>query len=233
MGPPNEQLTLAGLNARIEHLENQQDRLHHLVHQLIDLRIDTSMSDLTCEVDVTDALAPIGHAKERSYVEKRSERSRGQKSPVAPTIQTPQGIGQPRQSQSKQSDVATMSQMVPAQQVQEALKKFPPLPMSISQLYHILLKERLVAPILQRHIMDSLLGESRLFKTCSSGHSLEEFKSLRGTIQGLINNNIIQFENAVLINSPLTGHESQVNVLIKNIGQGSSFTTCLPIAPYP
>ena len=94
----NEQLTLAELNARIENLENQQDRLLHLMHQLIDLRIDTSTSDLICGVDVMDALVPIGHANERSYVEKRSERSRGQKSPVAPTIQTPQGIGQPRQS---------------------------------------------------------------------------------------------------------------------------------------
>ena len=126
-----------------------------------------------------------------------------------------------------------MSQMVPAQQVQEALKKFPPLPMSISQLYHILLKERLVAPILQRHIMDSLLGESRLFKTCSSGHSLEEFKSLRGTIQGLINNNIIQFENATITDSSPTSCEGQVNVLIKNRGQGGSFITGLPMAPYP
>ena len=104
--------------------------------------------------------------------------------------------------------------------------------MSISQLYHILLKERLVAPILQRHIMDSLLGESRLFKTCSSGHSLEEFKSLRGTIQGLINNNIIQFENATITDSTPTSCESQVNVLIKNKGQGGSFVTGLPTAPY-
>ena len=56
----NEQLTLAGMNARIEHLENQQDRLLHLVYRLIDLRIDTLTSDLTCGVDVMDALAPIG-----------------------------------------------------------------------------------------------------------------------------------------------------------------------------
>ena len=45
------------------------------MHQLIDLRIDTSMSDLTCGVDVMGALEPIGHANERSYVEKRSEGS--------------------------------------------------------------------------------------------------------------------------------------------------------------
>ena len=69
----NEQLTLAELNARIENLENQQDRLLHLMHRLIDLRIDTSTSDLICGVDVMDALVPIGHANERSYVEKRSE----------------------------------------------------------------------------------------------------------------------------------------------------------------
>ena len=82
----NEQLTLVRLNARLKHLENQQDRLLHLVHRLIDLRIDTSMSDLTCGVDVMDALASIRHANERSYVEKRSEGSRRQKSLMAPTI---------------------------------------------------------------------------------------------------------------------------------------------------
>ena len=82
------------------------------MHKLIDLCIDTSTSDLTCGVDVMDDLAPIGHANERSYVEKRSEGSRGQKSHIAPTIRTPQGISQPRQSQSKQSDVAPTRQMV-------------------------------------------------------------------------------------------------------------------------
>ena len=66
------------------------------MHQLIDLRIDTSMSDLTCGVDVMDVLARIGHANERSYIEKRSEGSRGQKSHMAPIIRTPQGISQPR-----------------------------------------------------------------------------------------------------------------------------------------
>ena len=82
----NEQLTLPGLSARIKHLENQQDILLHLVHQLIDFHIDTSMSDLTCGVNVMDALAPIGHANERSYVEKRSEGSRRKKSHIAPII---------------------------------------------------------------------------------------------------------------------------------------------------
>ena len=38
----NEQLTLLELNARIENLENQHDKLLYLVHQLVDLRIDTS-----------------------------------------------------------------------------------------------------------------------------------------------------------------------------------------------
>ena len=71
----NKQLTLAKLNARIQHLENQQDRLLHLVHQLIDLCIDTSISVLTYGVDVMDALAHIGRANERSYVEKRSKGS--------------------------------------------------------------------------------------------------------------------------------------------------------------
>ena len=66
----NEQLTLAGLNARIQNLENQQDRLLYLVHRLVDLCIDTSTSDLTCGVDVMDALAPTGYANERSFVEK-------------------------------------------------------------------------------------------------------------------------------------------------------------------
>ena len=37
----NEQLTLSKLNARIKHLESQHDRLLHLIHQLIDLCIDT------------------------------------------------------------------------------------------------------------------------------------------------------------------------------------------------
>ena len=85
----NKQLTLAKLNARIQHLENQQDRLLHLVHQLIDLCIDTSISVLTYGVDVMDALAHIGRANERSYVEKRSKGSWGQKSYVAPIIWTP------------------------------------------------------------------------------------------------------------------------------------------------
>ena len=112
-----------------------------------------------------DALAPIRHANERSYVEKRSEGSRGQKSHVAPTIRTPQGIRQPRQRQSKQADVATARQMVLARQVQEAVEKFPALPIPISQLYHIFLKECLVAPILPKRIIDSPLGESGPFKT--------------------------------------------------------------------
>ena len=95
------------------------------------------MSDLTCGVDVRDALAHIGHANERSYVEKRSEGPGRQNSHVAPTIRTLQGISQPRQSKSKQNDDAPTRQMVLAQQVQEALEKFPPLPMLISQLYQI------------------------------------------------------------------------------------------------
>ena len=37
-----------------------------------------------------DALAPIGHANERSYVKGRSNGSQGQKSHLAPTIQNPQ-----------------------------------------------------------------------------------------------------------------------------------------------
>ena len=185
-----------------------------------------------------DALAPIGHANERSYVEKRSKGSREQKSHMAPTIQTPQGISQPRQSQSKQSDVALVRQMVLAQQVQEALENFPPLPMPISQLYHILLKECLVAPILPRHIINSPLGESGPFKTCehhfgSLGHSLEECTPLKGTIQGLIDNNIIQFENATITDSSPTSYKGQVNVLIKNKGQGGSFIIGLSTSPYP
>ena len=219
----NEQLTLVELNARIENLENQQDRLLYLVHRLVDLRIDTSMSDLTCGVDVMGALASIEHANERSYVEKRSEGSQRQKSHLAPTIRTPQGMSQPRQSQSKQNVVAPVRQMVPARQVQEALEKFPPLPMPISQLYHILLKERLVAPILPRRIIDSPSGEFSLLKTCKDhfgcpGHSLEECKPLWGTIQGLIDNNIIQFENATITDSSPTSCKGQVNVLIKNRG---------------
>ena len=58
------------------------------MHRLIDLRIDTLTSDLTCRVDVMDALAPMGHANEISYVEKRSKGSQRQKSHVAPIIQT-------------------------------------------------------------------------------------------------------------------------------------------------
>ena len=108
---------------------------------------------------------------------------------MAPIIQTPQGISQPRQSKSKQNDATPARQMVPARQVQEALEKFPPLPMPISQLYHILLKEHLVAPILLRRIIDSPLVKAGPFKTCehhfgSLEHSLEECKSLRETIQG-------------------------------------------------
>lgn len=123
----NEQLTIAGLTVRIENLENQLDRPLHLVHRLVDLRINTSTSDLTCGLDVMDALAPKGHANERSYVKKRSEGSRGQKSHVAPTIQTPQGMCQPMQRQSKQNDITPTRQMVLARQIQEALEKFPPL----------------------------------------------------------------------------------------------------------
>ena len=127
--------------------------------------------------------------------------------------------------------------MVPARQVQEALEKFPLLPFPILQLYHILLKERLVAPILVRCIIDSPLGEFGPFKTCehhfgSLGHNLEECKTLMGTIQGLINNNIIQFENATITDSSPKSYEGQVNVLIKNRGQGGSFITGLPMAPY-
>jgi len=71
--------------------------------------------------------------------------------------------------------------MVLARQVQEALEKFPPLPMLISQLYHILLKE----PILPRRIIDSPPSESGSFKTCehhfgTPRHSQKECKSFRG-----------------------------------------------------
>ena len=79
-----------------------------------------------------DVLARIGHANERSYIEKRSEGSRGQKSHMAPIIRTPQGISQPRQSQSNPTDVTPTRQMVLARQVQEALEKFPALHMLIS-----------------------------------------------------------------------------------------------------
>ena len=73
----NKQLTLAGLNARIEHLENQQDRLLHLVHRLIDLRINTSTSDLI--YGVMDALALIGHANERSMLKRDLRDLKGKK----------------------------------------------------------------------------------------------------------------------------------------------------------
>ena len=56
-------------------MENQQDMLLHPVHLLIDLHIDTLTSDLTIRVNVMGSLAPMGHAKERSYVEKRSRGS--------------------------------------------------------------------------------------------------------------------------------------------------------------
>ena len=185
-----------------------------------------------------DVLARIGHANERSYIENRYEGSRGQKSHMAPTIRTPQGISQPRQSQSKQNDVDLARKMVPAQQVQKALEKFPPLLMPISQLYHIMLKECLVAPFLLRHIIDSPSGESGPFKTYenhfgSLGHSLEECKSLRGKIHALIDNNIIQFENATITDSSPIRCKVQVNVLIKNKGQRGSFITSFPMAPYP
>ena len=110
--------------------------------------------------------------------------------------------------------------------------------MPILQLYHILLKECQVAPILQRRIIDSPPGGFCLFKTCkhhfdSLGHILEECKSLRETIQGLIDNNIIQFENVTIIDSSPTSCKGQVNVLIKNKDQGVSFIIGLPTAPYP
>ena len=109
---------------------------------------------------------------------------------------------------------------------------------AVSQLYHILLKEHLVAAILPRRIIDSPLGESGLFKTSENhfgilGHGLEECKSFRGTIQGLIDNNIIQFENSTITDSSPMSCEGQVNVLIKNKDQGGSFITGLPTAPYP
>lgn len=95
-----------------------------------------------------------------------------------------------------------------------------------------------IAQILSRHIIDFPLGESGLFKICehhlgNPGHSLEECMSLRETIQGLINNNIIQFENAIITDSSPMSCEGQVNVLIKNKGQGGSFIIGLPTAPYP
>ena len=110
--------------------------------------------------------------------------------------------------------------------------------MPILQLYHILLKEYLVAPILSRRIIDSPPIEAGPFKTSehhfgSPGHSLEEYRSLRDTIQGLIDNNIIQFENSTITDSSPTSCEGQVNVLIKSRGQRGLFITGLPTAPYP
>ena len=69
-----------------------------------------------------------------------------------------------------------MRQMALTQQVQHALKKFSPFPMPISQLYHILLEERLVAPIFPKRIIDPPPGKFGSFKTCeyhlgSLGHS--------------------------------------------------------------
>ena len=49
----------------------------------------------------------------------------------------------------------------------------------------------------------------------------------------MIDNKIIQFENAIITNSSLMSYEGQVNGLIKNGGQGDSFITGLPMAPYP
>ena len=110
--------------------------------------------------------------------------------------------------------------------------------MLISQLYHILLKESLVAPIVLKRKISPLPVESGLFNICeyhfgSPGHSLEKCKLLRRKIQGLIDNDIIQFENVVITDSPLKCCEGQVNVLIRNKGQESSFTTGLPMTPYP
>ena len=95
--------------------------------------------------------------------------------------------------------------------------------MLISQLYHILLKESLVAPIVLKRKISPLPVESGLFNICeyhfgSPGHSLEECKLLRRKIQGLIDNNIIQFENATITDSSPTNCKGQVNVLIKNRG---------------
>ena len=157
---------------------------------------------------------------------------------MSPTTWTPQGISQPRQGQSKQKDIAPARQMTPTWQVQHALEEFFLLPVLISQLYHILLKERLVAPIVLKCIIGPLPVEYGSFKTCeyhfgSPRHSLEKCKLLRRKIQGLIDNDIIQFENIVIIDSPLTYCEGQVNVLIRIKGQGSSFTTGHPMTPYP
>nr|POE50394.1 hypothetical protein CFP56_35567 [Quercus suber] len=74
----NEQLTLDGLNPRIEHLESQHDRLLHFMHQLYDLHIDTLANDMTCGVDVLDAYASHripGHVNESSSIEKRARES--------------------------------------------------------------------------------------------------------------------------------------------------------------
>ena len=234
----SEQLTLAGLNARIEHLENQQDRLLHLMLQLIDLRIwhinewpNLWSQCYGCPSTYRTCQWKIICWKEIWGISRANE-SRGSHNPNSSRI------SQPRQSQSKQNDDGPVRQMVPTWQVQEALEKFPSLPMPILQLYHILLKEHLVALILPRHIINSPLGESGPWKTCehhfgSPGHSVEECKSLRGMIQGLLDNNIIQFQNATITNSSPTSCEGQVNVVIKNKGQRGSFISGLPMAPYP
>jgi len=49
----------------------------------------------------------------------------------------------------------------------------------------------------------------------------------------LIDNKIIQFENAIITDSSPMSYEGQVNGLIKNGGQGDLFITGLPTAPYP
>ena len=68
----NKQLTLTKLKARIENLEISKIVFFTLC--------------INCGVDIMDALAPIGHANERSYVEKRSEGSRRKKSHIAAII---------------------------------------------------------------------------------------------------------------------------------------------------
>ena len=116
--------------------------------------------------------------------------------------------------------------MDPPHPFQRENRKYTSLPMPLAELYAYLLERKLVTPIFQRPREGPSLPNFDPSKKCkhhfgAEGHTLEECHHLRDHVQDLINNKLIQFNNAVapnIINNPLPPYQEgnvNANVIVK------------------
>ena len=113
-------------------------------------------------------------------------------------------------------------------------RKYTPLPMPMADLYAYLLERKLVTPLFQRPRKGPFPPGFDLSKKYEhhfrvEGHTLEECFQLRDRVQNLIDNKLIQFDNAAapnIITNPLPPHqERNVNAIITVEGRVLNFSS--------